>query len=90
VGSAEPERPEGKPLDPVGGPESFNPDSSDYKAYGWADNRSLPSLRVWELIVGHRTPWIHELPTQAYFAREDKRLIHFIIFKPILAEDGMR
>ena len=108
--------------DPQGGPESYDPASGDYKAYGWAGNRTLPSLiiifkdgseggfnycdlasahpggsmflpsapghkgnvirlriagddgpfmtvleglrlrRVWELIMAHKTPWIHELP----------------------------
>ena len=103
------------------GPEEFDPDSRDYKAFGRSISRSLPSLRfilkdqseraccyahldshhpdgcqflpslpgkanviklrfagasvamtvtiegrhlrpLWELIVGHATPWVHEYP----------------------------
>jgi hypothetical protein len=132
--------------EPFGGPESFDPDSSDYKAFGWAGNRGLPSLRVilkdgsehachyadldtahpdgsvfkpsitghkgnvitlrfagrakpflviieglrlrqvWELLIGHRTPWIHELPTAVSFARDDEPVIRSITFKQIAAE----
>src|SRR3954451_25385941 len=32
--------------DPQGGPESYDPASGDYKAYGWAGNRTLPSLII--------------------------------------------
>jgi hypothetical protein len=32
--------------EPDGGPEEFDPDSTDYKAFGWAGNRTLPSLVV--------------------------------------------
>jgi hypothetical protein len=108
--------------DPGGGTESFDPARTDYKAFGWANNRTVPTLvvilkdgtecginyadlatawpggssfmpsapgyagnvirllvagdagrfslvieglrlrRVWELIMAHKTPWIHELP----------------------------
>jgi hypothetical protein len=30
--------------DPAGGPESFDPASADYKAFGWAGNKTLPAL----------------------------------------------
>jgi hypothetical protein len=135
-GGAEPApagpEPEG---DTRGGPESFEPGSGDYKAYGWAGNKTLPSLliifkdgsegginycdlasaypggsmflpsapgcrgnvirlrvagdagvfmiaiegvrlrRVWELIMGHKTPWIHELPAGQEFGRGDEPVI---------------
>jgi hypothetical protein len=29
-----------------GGPESFDPEDADYKAFGWAGNKTLPSLRI--------------------------------------------
>jgi hypothetical protein len=41
---------------------------------------------MWELIIGHRTPWIHELPTAVNFARDDEPVIRSITFKPIPAE----
>jgi hypothetical protein len=128
------------------GPESFDPDSTDYKAYGWVVHRTLPSLRVirtggseccfhyadldtaypggsefvptalggkgnvitlcfagrsvpflvtlegvrlrqvWELITGHCTPWIHELPTAVSFTRPDEPVIRSITFTPVLAK----
>ena len=43
---AEPEQPDAEPPEPFGGPEAFDPDSSDYKACGWPGNGSLPTLRV--------------------------------------------
>ena len=27
------------------GPEAFDPESTDYKAHGWSDNKPVPSLR---------------------------------------------
>ena len=105
-----------------GGTECFDPESADYKAFGWAGNKTVPSLSVilkdgsalginyadlasaypggcaflpsapgckgnvirlrvagdagaflavlegrrlwrgWELLMGHKTPWIRELP----------------------------
>src|SRR5438093_11373720 len=32
--------------EPGGGPESFDPECPDYKAFGWAGNKTLPSLRI--------------------------------------------
>jgi hypothetical protein len=129
--------------DPGGGPESFDPDSTDYKAYGRPGNKTLPSLRiilkdgsevcfpyfdlasaypgasefvpaapggvgnviklrfsgqgcpflaiiegirlrrVWELIVGHLTPWIYELPPGAAFVGDDEPVIRAITFEPV-------
>lgn len=40
--------------EPDGGPESFDPASSDYKAFGRAGNKTLPTLRV---IKGDGTEW---------------------------------
>jgi len=125
---------------PGGGPESFDPDSADYKAFGWAGNKTLPSLviilkdgteyginycdlasacptgsmflpsapgfkgnvirlrvagdegpfmpvieglrlrRVWELIMGHKTPWIHELPAGMAVGRDADPVIWSITF----------
>src|SRR5262245_61357111 len=31
---------------PGGGPEFFDPESADYKAFGWAGNKTLPSLII--------------------------------------------
>ena len=31
--------------------------------------------RVWELIMGHRTPWIHELPPGVDFVGKDEPVI---------------
>jgi hypothetical protein len=131
----------------VGDPESFDPDSADYKAYGWASNKTQPSLRVilrngaecylpyadlepaaypggcefvpsapgrtgcviilrlggrgapfvviieglrlrrvWELICGHRTAWIHEAPAATRFQSDTEPVIRSITFKPVLAE----
>ena len=36
--------------------------------------------RVWELIMGHKTPWIHELPAGLEFAHGDEPVIWSIAF----------
>jgi hypothetical protein len=129
--------------DPGGGPESFDPESTDYKAYGRPGNKTLPSLRiilkdgsehgghyadlataypggsefvpsapggtgnvirllfagqgcpflvvisgirlrrVWELLMGHLTPWIYELPPGTAFAGDDEPVIRAITFEPV-------
>jgi hypothetical protein len=130
-------------------PESFDPESTDYKAYGWAENKTLPSLRiilkdksekgllyahldsecpvdgcefipsapgrkgnvirlrfaghtsvfmviiegirlrrVWELIISHQTPWIHELPTDVDFINDKEPVVKSITFKPVKADAG--
>jgi hypothetical protein len=144
------DRPEAEPVQPVpvrvdggdpgGGPEAFDPDSTDYKAFGWAGNLTLPSLiiilkdgseyginycdlasacptgsmflpsapgckgnvirlrvagddgvfmiviegirlrRVWELIMAHKTPWIHELPERIGFGGDSEPVIRSISF----------
>ena len=111
----------GESPEPGAGPECYDAGSSDYKAFGWAGNKTMPALivilkdgsarainycdlatacpggsmflpsapgckgnvirllvagvdgafliviegrrlwRLWELIMGHKTPWIHEL-----------------------------
>jgi hypothetical protein len=127
-----------------GGVEAFDPGSSDYKAYGRADNLTLPSLRlilkdgsekaciysqldsscprdgceflpssaagsgnvirlrfaghsvvflviveglrlrrVWELIMAHQTPWIHELPADAPFLNDNDPVIKSITIKEV-------
>lgn len=126
-----------------GGPESFDPESTDYKAYGRPGNKTIPSLRiilkdgsergghyadlataypggtefvpaapggkgnvikllfagqgcpfqviisgirlrrVWELIMGHLTPWIYELPPGAGFVGDDEPVIRSITFEPV-------
>jgi hypothetical protein len=139
--------------DPGGGPESFDPESADYKAFGWAGNKTLPSLivilkdgseyginygdlasacptgsmflpsapgfkgnvirllvagpdgvfmvvieglrlrRVWGLIMGHKTPWIHELPAGMAVVRNDEPVIwsiHFLDQKQLAAARGGR
>jgi len=128
-----------------GGPESFDPESSDYKAYGWAGNKTLPSLviilkdgseysvnycdlasaypggsmflpsapgckgnvirllvagadgvflvviegrrlrRVWELIMGHKTPWIHELPAAVDFGGVAEPVVWSVTFQALRA-----
>src|SRR5205085_1914267 len=136
--------------DPGGGPESFDPESTDYKAFGWAGHKTVPTLRiilkdgsewaivyahldsspangsrfvpappgrkgnlvvlrvaghdgvflveiegvrlrrVWELIMGHRTPWIHELPPGVDFVGKDEPVIWSVACKaavPLAAAD---
>lgn len=46
VVDAGPEPTKAEEGDPGSGPESFDPESTDYKAYGWAGNKILPSLRI--------------------------------------------
>jgi hypothetical protein len=118
--------------------------STDYKAFGWAGNKTLPSLvvilkdgseyginyadlgtawphcsmfqpsapgftgnvirlriagddgvfmvviegvrlrRVWDLIMGHKTPWIHELPA-VDFGGGDDPIIWSVAFTPVVA-----
>jgi hypothetical protein len=130
---------------PGGGPEFFDDASADYKAYGWAGNKTLPSLtvilkdgsecgfnyadlasacpdgsmflpsapgftgnvirlrvagddgvflvvieglrlrRVWSLIMGHLTPWIHELPPGMEFVGNKEPVIRSIAFTPVKA-----
>lgn len=132
------------------GLESFDPDSADYKAFGWAGNVTVPSLiiilkdgsecgvnyhdlasaypggsmflpsapgckgnvirllvvgadglflvvieglrlrRLWELIMGHKTPWIHELPAGVDFTGSADPVIWSIAFKPVRAAAGGR
>src|SRR5205823_44811 len=134
---AAPPQPETGPdgREPDGGPEAYDPASGDYKAFGWAGNKTLPSLviilkdgsecgvnygdlasahpggsmflptapgckgnvirlrvagddgvfliviegvllrRVWELIMGHKAPWIHELPPGAVHLRPEEPVI---------------
>ena len=131
---------------PGGGPEFFDDESSSYKAFGWAGNKTLPTLRVilkdgsewaivyahldtnpengsqflpkppgrkgnlvflrvvgsdgvfmiviegirlrrvWELIMGHLTPWIHELPEGTGFVGDDEPVIWSITAKAIKPE----
>ncbi|HZW29711.1 MAG TPA: hypothetical protein VFF52_03335 [Isosphaeraceae bacterium] len=40
--------------------------------------------RVWELIMGHQTPWIHELPADAPFLGDNDPVIRSITFKEVL------
>lgn len=130
----------GESPEPGAGPETFDPASTDYKAFGWAGNKTLPSLivilkdgseyginyadlgtawphcsmfqpsapgftgnvirlrvagddgvfmvvieglrlrRVWDLIMGHKTPWIHELPAGMDFVGSDDPVIRSINF----------
>jgi hypothetical protein len=123
-----------------GGPECFDPESSDYKAFGWAGNKTVPALiiilkdgsspvinycdlasafpggsmflasapgcmgnvirllvagvrgvfmiviegvrlwRVWELIMGHKTPWIREMPGGMGFGGDCDPVIRSISF----------
>lgn len=119
------------------GLESFDPESSDYKACGWAGNKTLPSLRfilkdqsefgcsyahldtahpggcqfipsapgkgniirlrfagqasvfmvvmegtglrrLWEAIMAHRVPWVHELPSGINFHGRDETVVRSI------------
>jgi hypothetical protein len=138
---------------PGGGPEFFDPESADYKAFGWAGNKTLPSLiiilkdgnehainycdlgsacpggsmflpsapgfkgnamklrvagddgvflivieglrlrRVWELIMGHKTPWIQELPARMAVVDQTGpviRSINFIDLEKLAAAGGGR
>jgi hypothetical protein len=135
-----PPQPPAESDDPGGGPEFFDPESADYKAFGWAGNKTLPALiiilkdgteyainycdlasaypggsmflpsapgfrgnvmrlrvagddgafiiviegvrlrRVWELIMGHKTPWIHELPSGFAAVRDGEPVIRSINF----------
>jgi hypothetical protein len=140
-------QPEAVSPPPEGGPETFDPESADYKAYGWAGNKTLPSLRlirkdgsekaiqyahldsqcpdggceflpsvpgrkgnvirlrvaghgpvflifiegirlrrVWELIMSHLTPWIHELPADADFSGGSDPVIWSFAFKSVGTE----
>lgn len=132
--------------EPGAGPEFFDPDSQDYKAFGWAGHKTVPSLRlifkdgsekgivyahldshpqsgsefipatpgrrgntirlrvagqgcaflliiaglllrrVWELLLGHQTPWIHELPPGAVPLRNDEPVIWSISFEMLPAD----
>jgi hypothetical protein len=138
-----PPAPPGEDGDPGGGPESFDPEGTDYKAYGRAGNKTMPTLRVilkdgsewpivyahldthpldgsrflpslpgrkgnvmrlrvagqsgvflvviegvrlrrvWELIMGHQTPWIHELPPGAEFVRDGEPVIWSVTAGPV-------
>lgn len=132
---------------PGGGPESFDDESADYKAFGWAGNKTLPILRliykdgseglivyghidtnltngsqflprppgrkgnliflrvvghdgvfmlvieglrlrrIWELILAHKTPWIHELPEGLDFGGNGEPVIWSFTAKgPLKAE----
>jgi hypothetical protein len=123
--------------EPGSGPESFDPENADYKAFGWAGNKTLLALvvilkdgtecainycdlasshpggsvflpsapgfrgnvirlrddgvfaivieglrlrRVWELIMGHKTPWIHEFPASMGAVRDGEPVIRSIRF----------
>jgi hypothetical protein len=128
---------------PQAGPEAFNPESGDYKAYGWGENKPLPSLRfilkdrserafqyahldshhpdgcqfipsapgrgnviklrfaghsgtilvmieglrlrrLWELIMSHQTPWIHELPADVNFHGDsDEPVVKSLTFETV-------
>jgi hypothetical protein len=131
--------------------ESFDPESPDYKACGWAGNKTLPSLRlilkdgsekgllyshldsecpsdgcefipsapgrkgnvirlrfaghatvfmiiiegmrlrrVWELLMAHQTPWIHELPTDVHFINDNEPVVKSITFKAVKADAADR
>ena len=39
--------------------------------------------RVWELILGHQTPWIHELPADAPFCNDNDPVIRSITIKEV-------
>lgn len=130
-----------------GGPEHFDAESGDYKAFGWPGNKAQPSLikdgaelgfnyadlataypgssmflrsapgrkgnvirllfhgdaglfavvlegiglrPVWGLLMGHRTPWIHELPDGAEFGHGEPviRSVSFQIIEPERAASG--
>ena len=136
---------EGAP--PGGGPEHFDAESGDYKAFGWPGNKAQPSLikdgaelgfnyadlataypggcmfvrsapgrkgnvirllfhgdaglfavvlegiglrPIWGLLMGHRTPWIHELPDGAEFGHGEPviRSVSFQIIEPERAASG--
>lgn len=146
-------RPDAPPLSkpkeseiPVGGPEFFDPESPDYKAFGWGGNKVVPTLRVirkddsewpivfahldtnplngseflprppgrkgqliflrvvgndgvfmiviegirlrrvWELIQGHLTPWIRELPDGGAVFADDEPVIWSVTAKEIKPE----
>lgn len=139
---------DGEEENPGGGPESFEPEGTNYKAFGWAGKKTLPTLRVilkdgsewpivyahldtnpisgsqflprpqgrkgnliflrvaghdgafmiiiegvrlrriWELIMSHQTPWIHELPEGADFVGENDPVIWSITAKAIKPEAG--
>ena len=129
--------------DRYGGPEDFDPTSGEYKAYGWAGNKTVPALliilkdgsvpsinycdlgsaypggsmflpaspgckgnvirlrrvagddgvfmiviegirlwRVWELVMGHKTPWIRELPERVDFVDGDSPVIWSVALSP--------
>ena len=128
---------------PGGGPEFFDAEDAEYKAFGWAGNKTLPTLRVifkdgsewaivyahldthpvqgsrflpsspgrkgnlillrvagheggflveiegirlrrvWELLMGHLTPWIHELPPGVDFMASEEPVIWSVIARGI-------
>jgi hypothetical protein len=130
--------------EPGGATESFDPESGDYKAFGVAGNKTLPSLiiilkdgsecginyadlatawpggsmflpsapgckgnvirlriagddgvftviiegvrlrRGWELIMGHKMLWIHELPAGMDFNGDDEPEIRSVTFQRLL------
>ena len=39
--------------------------------------------RVWELIMGHKTPWMHELPAEAAFLSGSDPVIRSITVKAV-------
>lgn len=43
--------------------------------------QGLRLRRVWELILGHKTPWIHELPPGVVPLRQDEPVIWSIAFE---------
>ena len=140
----EPAREAGELPEPGAGPECFDDGNGDYKAFGWAGNKTMPTLmvilkdgtalainycdlatacvggsmflhsapgckgnvirlriagvdvpflvviegrrlwRLWELLMGHKTPWIHELPA-VDFGGGDEPVIWSVAFTPVVA-----
>lgn len=137
-----PAEPEAAETPPSEEPDRFDPDSSSYKAFGRASNKTLPSLRfilkdksergvsyahldslcpdgcefipsmpgkgnvvklrfagaatpfmvvmegrylrrLWELVMGHLTPWVHEYPADMHTEGENVPVVTSITFNAV-------